>query len=154
MPAGLKRYQTFGHDHAINFCCYRHRNYLDTPAARSLFEQSLEQARGKYSFNVHGYVVMPDHVHLLLSEPATEPLSKAIQAIKLSVSKQNAQRPFWQDRYYDFNIMTRAKLLEKLKYIHRNPVREGLVAAPEDWVHSSYLTYLHGVQRTVNIARL
>jgi len=61
------------------------------------------------------------------------------------------QSPFWQDRYFDFNIITRPKFLEKLKYIHRNPVRSKLVESPEDWPHSSYLTYLKEVQRTVPI---
>jgi putative transposase len=151
MPTGLKRYQTSGHDHAINFCCYEHRPYLSTPESRDLFEHSLEHTRRKYRFEVYGYVVMPDHVHLLLSEPPVEPLSKALQALKVSVSKQLPENPFWQDRYYDFNIITRPKFVEKLKYIHRNPVRSELVAAPEDWSHSSYLTYLKEVQRTVQI---
>jgi len=151
MPTGLKRYQTSGHDHAINFCCYEHRPYLSTPESRDLFEHSLERTRRKYQFEIYGYVVMPDHVHLLLSEPQIEPLSKALQALKVSVGKQLPQSPFWQDRYFDFNIITRPKFLEKLKYIHRNPVRSKLVESPEDWPHSSYLTYLKEVQRTVPI---
>ena len=151
MPDGLKRYQTSGHDHAINFCCYGHRAYLDTPEARDLFERSLEQTRCKYNFDIFGYVVMPDHVHLLVSEPRTHPLSKAVQSLKLSVSKQLPRRPFWQDRYYDFNVITLPKFLEKLKYMHRNPVRSELVKVPEEWPHSSFLTYKTGEQRTVQI---
>ena len=154
MPFGLKRYQTSGHDHAINFCCCQHLPYLESPASRDLFERSLEDTRRKYQFEIYAYVVMPDHVHLLVSEPPIEPLSKAIQALKLSVSKQSPQRPFWQDRYYDFNIITRQAFNDKRKYIHRNPVRAGLVATPEDWPHSSYPTYLTPTQRTVHITML
>ena len=88
MPAGLKRYQTSGHNHAINFCCYHHLPYLNTQESRDIFEHSLEQARRKYNFAILAYVVMPDHVHLLVSEPPVQPLSKAIQSFKLSVSKQ------------------------------------------------------------------
>jgi putative transposase len=69
MPLGLKRYQTFGHDHAINFSCYQHLPYLNSSESRDLFERSLEQTRRKYKFELYAYVVMPDHVHLLLSEP-------------------------------------------------------------------------------------
>jgi putative transposase len=94
---------------------------------------------------------MPDHVHLLVSEPPIEPLSKAIQSLKLSVSKQSPQRPFWQERYYDFNVITRSAFNDKRKYIHRNPVRAGLVEDPEDWPYSSYQTYLSQSQRTVFI---
>ena len=94
---------------------------------------------------------MLDHVHLLVSEPPEHPLSKAIQSLKVSVSKQLPQRPFWQDRYYDFNVITMPTLIQKLKYMHRNPVRAGLAEKPEDWPHSSYRTYLTGEQRTVQI---
>jgi putative transposase len=149
MPLGLKRYQTMGHDHLVTFSCYQRRPYLQTPEARDLFERSLEQARKKYAFDILAYVVMPEHVHLLISEPATEPLSKALQAIKLSVSKQSTERPFWQDRYHDFNVFTQPKRVEKIRYLHRNPVARGLVLEPEDWPHSSFLTYLHNEQRTV-----
>jgi putative transposase len=151
MPTGLKRYQTSGHDHAINFCCYHHLPYLNTAESRDIFEHSLEQTRRKYYFDILGYVVMPDHVHLLVSEPPAHPLSRAIQSLKLSVSKQLPQRPFWQDRYYDFNVIAMPTLIEKLKYIHRNPVRAGLVETPEEWPHSSYRTYLTGEQRDVQI---
>ena len=154
MPTGLKRYQTLGHDHAINFCCYQHLPYLESPASRDLFERSLENARRKYQFEIYAYVVMPDHVHLLVSEPPIEPLSKAIQALKLSVSKQSQQRPFWQDRYYDFNVITQHAFTDKRKYIHRNPVKAGLAENSEDWPHSSYLTYLSQNQRTVLITML
>lgn len=152
MPLHLKRYQTSGHHHAINFSCYDRRPYLATPAARDLFEQSLEKTRRKYELYIFGYVVMPEHVHLLVSEPKREPLSKAIQALKLSVSKQSPQSRFWLERYYDFNVITDDKHVEKLRYIHRNPVTRSLVDKPEDWPHSSYLTYLTRTQRTVTIA--
>jgi putative transposase len=51
---------------------------------------------------------------------------------------------FWQRRFYDFNVWNRAKLIEKLKYMHRNPVVRGLVARPEDWPWSSFRHYAMG----------
>jgi putative transposase len=152
MPLGLKRYHTEDHDHFVTFSCYLRNPYLKTPESRDLFERSLEKTRKKYAFDVLAYVIMPEHIHLLVSEPHTEPLSKALQALKLSVSKQSPERPFWQDRYYDFNVFARPKRLEKIKYIHRNPVTRGLVQQPKDWSHSSYLTYLNREQRTVFIS--
>jgi putative transposase len=152
MPHGLKRYQTQDHDHFITFSCHDRKTYLQTPESRDLFEHSLERTRRKYRFQVLAYVVMPEHVHLLVSEPETEPLSKAIQSLKLSVSKQSPRHPFWLAHYYDFNVITRPKRIEKIRYIHRNPVTRGLVEAPEHWPHSSYNAYLSGIQRTVNIS--
>jgi putative transposase len=100
---------------------------------------------------VAGYVVMPEHVHLLLSEPEEELLSVGLQALKLAVSKRSEQRPFWTARYYDFNVFTEAKRMEKLGYIHRNPVKRGLVEQPEDWRWSSYRYYQTGEQGRVKI---
>jgi putative transposase len=114
--------------HFITFSCYQRQPYLGNPEARTLFERSLETMRRRYSFYVFGYVIMPEHVHLLLSEPEKGVLSKAIQALKLSVALQSKERPFWQARYYDFNVFTQRKHVEKLKYMHRNPVTR----APSD----------------------
>ena len=67
---------------------------------------------------------------------------------------RSQERPFWQARYYDFNVWTARKRTEKLKYIHRNPVSRGLVEKPEDWAWSSYRHYMTGVQGTVEIESL
>ena len=142
MPLGLKRYQQEGDDHFITFSCHHRKPYLNTPTARDIFLDSLERTRSRYQFEVLGYVVMPEHVHLLVSEPPDDPLSKAMQALKISVARRLTERPFWQTRYYDFNVFTRDKRIEKLKYMHRNPVKRGLVTQPEDWRWSSYRHYL------------
>jgi putative transposase len=98
-----------------------------------------------------GYVVMPEHVHLLVNEPGRGPLSRTVQALKLSVSMRSRERPFWQAHYYDFNISTHDKFVEKLRYIHRNPVRRGLAARPEDWKWSSFRHYRTGMRGIVEI---
>ena len=151
MPKGLVRYQQCGCFHFISFTCYHRFQHLGTVPARELFERSLEAMRIRYDFVVCGYVVMPDHVHLLVSEPKEAILSKAIQALKLSVSVQSKQRPFWQARYYDFNENNEEKRVEKLRYIHRNPVRRGLVEKPEDWLWSSFRHYATGIEGAVEI---
>jgi putative transposase len=142
MPQDLKRYQHEGHDHFITFSCHNRAPYLATPDSRTLVERSLESIRTRYRFELLGYVIMPEHVHLLVSEPEEKSLATAIGALKLSISKQSPQRPFWQTRYYDFNVYTHNKQIEKIKYMHRNPVTRGLVTKPEDWPHSSYRHYL------------
>ena len=141
MPWGLRRYQHAHHLHFITFSCYRRQQLLD-PRARRLFEQALEAARRRYGFYVVGYVAMPEHVHLLLSEPEQGTLATALQAIKQSVARRLVKRGhFWQARYYDFNVWSEHKRIEKLRYIHRNPVTRELVANPEDWPWSSFRHY-------------
>ncbi len=156
MPLGLKRYQHEGDDHFITFSCYRREPYFTTTASKDIFLDSLELTRKRYNFEVLGYVVMPEHVHLLLSEPLDHevPLSKALQSLKLSVSKRLTAKPFWQTRYYDFNVFTHNKRVEKLKYMHRNPVTRSLVEKPEDWPWSSYCHYLLDKPSPVRISRL
>jgi putative transposase len=69
MTRGLVRHQQAHHLHFVTFPCYERLPYLGDPAARELFEHSLECMRVRYNFIVEGYVVMPEHVHLLVSEP-------------------------------------------------------------------------------------
>ena len=145
------RYQQTGEFHFLTFSCYRRRPYLSTVAAMELFEDALERVRLRYFFAVAGYVAMPEHVHLLVSEPKTVRLSKAIHALKLSVTMRSRERPFWQAHYYDFNVSEHDKFVEKLRYIHRNPVRRGLVARAEDWRWSSFGHYQTGTRGTVEI---
>jgi putative transposase len=151
MPKGLVRYQQCGCFHFITFGCYHRFQRLNTAAACELLERSFEKMRLGYDFVVSGYVVMPEHVHLLVSEPKEALLSKAIQALKLSVSVQSRERPFWQARYYDFNVNNEEKRVEKLRYMHRNPVKRCLVEKPEQWAWSSFRHYATGLIGTVQI---
>ncbi|MFP5277148.1 MAG: REP-associated tyrosine transposase [Acidobacteriota bacterium] len=151
MTRGLVRYQQTGDFHFLTFSCYHRLAYLASSKACSLFEAALERVRRRFRLAVAGYVAMPEHVHLLVSEPREGDLSSAVRSLKLSVSLRSAQRPFWQARYYDFNVRGGDKFTEKLRYIHRNPVARGLVARPEDWPWSSYRHYAAGLRGTVQI---
>jgi hypothetical protein len=98
---------------------------------------------------IYGYVVMPNHVHLLVSETGHAKLDVAIKSLKQGVSRsltEGAAAHFWQKRYYDLNIRDRRQLNEKLRYIHRNPVRAGLCDQPGDWRWSSFTHYATGAE--------
>jgi putative transposase len=104
--------------------------------------------RCRFSICIYGYVVMPEHVHLLLSEPERSTLADAIHFLKLAFSKRlRSQRGnvesciFWQKRYYDRNIRDGKEFRVKLRYLHRNPVKRGLVTAAADWKWSSFRHY-------------
>jgi putative transposase len=195
MPQGLHR--SYGSDdlHFLTFSCYHRKPFFRDAALCDLFLKALEGARRRYRFVVLGYVVMPEHVHLLVSEPQRETLSTVVQALKLSfirsleVSRGSSiprsrksgetwgtpvlsdtesktagvphfspslrevgiHKRFWQARFYDFNVWTEKKRIEKLRYIHRNPVRRGLVSSPEQWQWSSFRWYLSGAPSPVRI---
>jgi putative transposase len=96
---------------------------------------------------------MPEHVHLLISEPPQSTLAEAIKSLKQGVSRRliDGADHFWQKRYYDFNIRDYSQFQEKLRYIHRNPVERGLCARPEDWEWSSFRHYATGCEGVVQI---
>ena len=162
MPAGLKRHYGRGDLHFVTFSCYRRLPLLRTSRARDVFVKELGKVRDEMGFHLLGYVVMPEHVHLLMSEPKPGTPSKALQKLKLRVAralrKRRRQvsagqmrlpfaetgeplRAFWQARFYDFNVYSKGKKKEKLNYMHANPVIRGLVKHPGDWVWSSWGSY-------------
>ena len=163
MPQGLKRIVGEGDLHFITFCCYQRRRLLATPRSRDIALEVLREVRARYEFALIGYVFMPDHVHLLISEPPIVPPATAMQVFKQRVSRRmrgencrplaplprrtcdanDLHRRFWQRRYFDFNVYTRAKVIEKLHYMHANPVKERLVLHPGNWPWSSWCCY-HG----------
>jgi putative transposase len=159
MPRGLRRFQQSKQAHFVTFSCYRRQPRLRHPARCRLFLEKLEQTRLRFALRVYGYVVMPEHIHLLVSEPDRGLLSTALQSLKLAVAKQvralgmapGEPAQFWQKRYYDRNVRDHEEFLEKLRYLHRNPVKRGLVRRPEDWPWSSFRHYAEGEAGVVEI---
>jgi len=160
MPIGLHRTYGAHHLHFITWSCYRRLPFLNSARCRDRFLSILEQVRKRYRFVLVGYVVMPEHVHLLVTEPEIGTPSKVMQVLKQRTARsllpkrqrrnprqrdlfgqESQPRAFWQARFYDLNVWTTKKRVEKLRYMHRNPVKRGLVELPEQWAWSSYRFY-------------
>src|SRR5262245_25076838 len=131
MPKGLKRYYGQGHLHFITCSCYRRWPLLGRVRARNTLVRILGEVRSKYRLRILGYVVMPEHVHLLISEPAIGTPSTVMQVFKQRVSRHlrgkarpSTERPiplwskagdaglprgFWQRRFHDFNVFSAKK---------------------------------------------
>jgi putative transposase len=161
MTRGLHRYYGTHDLHFIIGSCYRRQPLLNTAKRRNLFLNILEDTRRKYRFVVHGYVIMPEHFHLLVTEPEIANPSVVMKVLKERFSRQinrkrkpvsarqgtlwkNLSAPVWQKRFYDFNVWSERKRVEKLRYMHRNPVKRGLVISPEQWKWSSFRSYMYG----------
>jgi putative transposase len=118
MPAGLQRIYGVGHLHFITFSCYRRLPLLKTACERDIFVMELGKLRDEMGFHLIGYVVMPEHVHLLLSEPPRGTPSTVLQKLKLCVARKLRRGEplgaFWQARFYDFNVYSKGKKMEKL----------------------------------------
>jgi putative transposase len=144
MPSGLRRFPDAHCLHFIAFSCYRRQKFLKTAIARNHFARALERTRKWYGFYVVAFVVMPEHVHLLISEPERKTLPIAIQMLKQIVSAKFGGGQFWQVRYYDDLVTSGAHRIEVMRYIHRNPVKRKLVERPEDWQWSSFNNHASG----------
>ncbi|HME34192.1 MAG TPA: transposase [Candidatus Sulfotelmatobacter sp.] len=158
MPWGLKRYYGTGSLHFITWSCYQREPLLNCGERRDLLLAVLERMRERYHFAIIGYVVMPEHVHLLVSEPRIANPSTVVQAVKLGFTRRalsgiasETPHRVWQSRFYDFNLWSQRKEIEKLKYMHRNPVVRGLVKQPDQWPWSSYRSYACGEAGMVRI---
>jgi putative transposase len=165
MPRGLKRYYGRGHLHFLKFRCYRRLPLLGTARAGNAFVAAPGEIRERYLFLLAGYVVMPEHVHLLIYETPECTPSLMLKVLKQRVSRESREQErrvpsgqtrlafkegdaglprFWQPRFYDFNVYSSKKVREKLDSIHANPVKRGLVGNPGEWVWSSFWSYEKG----------
>jgi REP-associated tyrosine transposase len=138
---------------------------LETVRARNLFVRILQEVRARHEFLLVGYVLMPEHVHLLMGEPRKLTPARALQVLKERVSREmrgkrrracegqlrlkfpepeGELKRFWQRRFYDFNVWSGEKKKEKLEYMHANPVKRKLVQHPKDWPWSSFSFYASG----------
>jgi len=154
MPTGLKRFQQTKNFHFITFSCYRRQPFLATEHAKDSLHPILEQVRRQQGLCIAAYVFMPEHIHLLTDEPSTGTVATFLQIFKQLTSrelKSSDQKQFWQRRHYDFNVHSPEKRIEKIRYIHRNPVTRGLVARPEDYRWSSFNHYATGEPSPIEI---
>jgi len=160
-----RRYNEPGQPRELTFSCYRRYAFFSRERTCAWFCQALEEARTKFGFQIWAYVIMPDHVHVLVNPGEAAPeMSRFLQAVKQPVAREaigyvKMHAPEWLDRLtvregtrlrhrfwqpgggYDRNIASVETLLAMIEYIHANPVRRGLVASIVDWEWSSARWY-------------
>jgi len=158
----------------MSFRCYKYRKFLNYNRTRQYFLDSLNRSRTKYLFDIWAYVIMPEHVHLLIW-PRFESYSTSdiLKSLKLSVSKKSINwlrmnnpeilefmrtglvQPefrFWQNGGgYIMNVDDRKAIEEIMEYIHMNPVKAGLVGRPEDWYWSSSGAWIYDSVKPLRI---
>ena len=161
----IQHFNIPGHAHFLTFSCYRRLPLLNRDRSRYWIINAITQAKIKYNYSLWAYVIMPEHVHLLVY-PLEQiyDISLFLKAIKMSVARKakyylQENKREWLDRLtlkrgpgkvfrfwqsgpgYDRNINTEEELYEKFHYIHNNPVKRELVSTPEEWAWSSASWY-------------
>ena len=176
-------YYGANHLHFITASTYRRARLFDSERFRCEFTATLEELRAELDFKVTGYVLMPDHFHLLLWPSGKAHPSRIVQSLKERTAKfilKNLQSnrklswcqgmlerftlpptvhlhgPYrvWQRRFYDLNVWSEKKRLEKLNYMHGDPVKRRLVDSPEKWPWSSLRFYYLGDESVLKMDRL
>ncbi len=154
------RYDKESEYHFTTFNSYNRENILTLPIIPELLIEHLETIRRDFDVKIHGFVIMPNHVHILWWVDSELGVTKAVKQFKGStgrhilrvisqirgfdlqrVTKPDGRRALWLRGFYDFNVISERKAREKLEYIHANPVKWGLVAEPGDWPYSSFRSW-------------
>ncbi len=171
----IKHYTSLGHAHFITLVVNKRMSvFLNSETARKAM-QAVEFYQKNFSIKILGYVIMPDHIHLIVWPQDKKSLEEFVRDFKKYLAKEileqltlsektklllgkpqkrNHRFQIWQKDYYDFNIYNQDILSEKLNYIHYNPVRKGLVENPEDYPYSSYRSYLEKGEILLEVDRV
>jgi REP-associated tyrosine transposase len=157
----------------ITSSTYRRAQLFSSPQLSRTFVAVLEQVRREFGFRLLGWVLMPEHFHLLILPPSPDAVSRIVQQLKqrtaariLRILGENrnhtwcarmlgrlrlppavhtrARYRVWQRRFYPFGVYTERKRLEKLAYMHNNPVKRKLVNSADEWPWSSFRFYQFG----------
>ena len=167
-----------GHVYYITTVTYDRLPVFRRPAFVIPLLDSLNFYRHKLQFKLLGYAIMPDHIHLVVWPQGTAGVSDIMRDYKKFTATRiirqaeaegntdwlNAFRDagsetersthkVWQDSYWDKNLYTEDMLRQRLNYVHRNPVRAGLVVLPADYPYSSYRNYVNGDDTLIEIDR-
>jgi len=152
-----KIYDSERYAHFVTFSCYKRRRLLEDNESKKIVIKILDSQLKLQNGKCVGYVIMPDHVHAVIWFSQNGQLIRFMQQWKRMSSREikyhlrmrlrryheeiSEDDPVWQAKYYDFNISSQEKLIEKLKYMHGNPVNSGLVLRECDWRYSSARWY-------------
>ena len=126
----------------LTLITHQRQPFFSNPEAVQTLKSAFEHVCVRHPFVLVAYVVLPDHVHLLMQLPETDDdFSTRVRLVKHFVSRQSPFRPFWQNRFWEHLIRDEKNLHHHLDYIHINPVRHGYVNDPAAWTHSSFAEY-------------
>jgi len=158
----------------LTFSCYRRLPLFSNDRIKDAFAAHLARCRDDMAFRLYAWVVMPEHVHLLVFPDVSQcPMAVLLRSLKepfardvlrrwrrldarilTRVTDPRGQVRFWQrGGGYDRNIRSETDLAEKMEYIHTNPVQRGLVKRPDEWKWSSARSFTRGYEETIPIDR-
>ncbi len=172
-----KRYDIDGDAHHLTFSCFQRLPLFSKDRTRNWMLQALQLGREKSQYDLWAYIIMPQHVHVILLPHLGVKMSAILTTIKQSVAKRallwlqnnapqflvqlediqpngNRSHRFWQrGGGYDRNLRSVSDIYEKIEYVHENPVRRELCLKPEEWAWSSCRAWETGEDIPIPIDR-
>jgi len=158
MPKSREPVYGKGHLHLITCTCFQKQPKLGEEKHRRIFARLLEEVRVKFRFAIVAYVVMPDHFRLLMREPEVDTCANAMEVLQARYrrrynSSARLDEQVWERRSSDTHIVGAEAVAAAIASLHQEPVKAGLVAAPEDWEESSARAYAGLPEGVVTVER-
>jgi putative transposase len=152
-----RRAKIHGGTYFFTIVTYNREKIFINPSHAALLKNSFEQIRIRHPFEIDAFVILPDHLHCMLTLPqgdARYPLR--MRMIKSHFSRKypggspessssriaKGEKAVWQRRYWEHLIRDEEDYARHVEYIHYNPVRHGLAKSPRDWQWSSFHDYV------------
>jgi putative transposase len=163
--------------HHLTFSCFHEKPFFNGKQSPVWFIEALDNARRKAPFDLWAWVIMPEHIHLVLLPAEQTTISEILYHLKKPMTTRvlawlrkndpsflshmldvqpngESYHRFWErGGGYDRNLRSVEDIHEKIKYVHLNPVRRKLVERPEDWAWSSYRTAMEGLNTPIRLDR-
>jgi len=151
--ANYRRIFEDGYSYYITMVTHRRKPILVENIA--LLRESFRQSKKVFDYRIDEIIVLPDHVHMIITPAVSVEYPKIIGYIKAYFSRhcdekyfaeetqsfsryQRRHKPIWQKRYYEHTIRNEKDMREKINYMQNNPVKHGLAETIEDWKYSSF----------------
>ena len=161
-----KRAKTPGATYFFTVVTYKRQRLFQYPEMVNLLRQSFRIVKQRHPFTFDAMVVLPDHLHCIWTLPPEDAdFSMRWRSIKTAFSRRcpdsykqprstsrvhKGEQAIWQRRFWEHQIQDEQDFVQHVDYIHYNPVRHGLVAAPKDWVYSSFHRYVRDGSYPIN----
>ncbi len=143
----LRRFEEAGAGYFVTTVSHGRRSIFQETEAVELLLGELRTYKEELSFRVYGYVIMPDHVHLILHPISVAGLSEIMKRVKGRFARRYNKNirgigTVWRHSFFDRGLRDESALGMQIDYMHENPVRKGLAASPADYAFSSARAYL------------
>ena len=128
--------------------------YLEQPPDKRLILAAMDFYRRRGDFKLYGFVIMSNHIHVIIHPAPGVLLARIVNGIKTWTSRRNSAKPsgsLWERRYDDNRIKSDKELRSIVQYIHNNPVRAGIVSDPQAYPWSSVHSYLRDGRELIEI---